>query len=322
MTDTPISKSYVKISPKAIYEEISKTVIGQEQAKRMVSNVVFLHFVRYIQSVKEGKLLKKTNSLLMGPTGCGKTFIVREASKAIRKLTGYPICPVLEVDCTELTARGWEGDSLTDHIKDHYEEFGENEATFNSTIVFLDEFDKLCKPAVSSSGNDHNRLTQYNLLKTIEGAEIKIKSSYGIPRKISTHKMMFIMAGNFSEVRALREQRKNVMGFRQATEEEKFVDFHTELENVGMVTQLVGRTPHVAELYDLEPPDLKIILNEHLLPEIKDTWRYLNRDLNISEKDIEKIVQNCYTRKTGARGLQTDLAKHIEDDLFDAEFII
>jgi len=315
------------ISPRKIYEEVSKTVVGQEQAKKLICNTVFMHFVRYLQLVSEGQTSKKSNALLMGPTGCGKTYIVREASRAIQKLTGFPICPVLEVDCTELTGRGWEGDNLSDHIKDHYKEFGGNEASFNTSIVFLDEFDKLCKPAVGSGGHDHNRLTQYNLLKLIEGTEVKMdsKSPFASGGSFNTHSILFIMAGNFSEIRRSREDsKKPSMGFSSENSEEKseFIDYHTELEANGMATQLVGRTPYIAELNALTSEELRIILDRYLIPELSQTWRYLRSDLVISEENKVEIVENCFKRKTGARGLQADLCKHVEDELFDLEFTL
>lgn len=302
------------LSPKAIYDIINKKVVGQEEAKKMISNLVFMNFVRYCQSIFEERPIKKSNGLLMGPTGCGKTYIVREAAKAIRELTGYPICKVLEIDCTELSGRGWEGENISDRIKQHKREC-ESILEFDTSIVFLDEFDKLCRPAVSSSGNDHNRITQYNLLKMMEGTEMQ--------GGIDTSKLLFVLAGNFAEVRALRKETKKGIGFTKGIEKaHKFVDYHTELDRVGMATQLVGRTAHVAELYELSPDNLRHVLDNHLLPEVESTWEFLNQELDITEEQKKEIVNNCFQRKTGARGLQTDLAKVVEDKLFNIEFEI
>lgn len=306
------------ISPKKIYDEVSKKVIGQEEAKRTISNAMFLHFVNYCRTYdnKEAEA-KKCNVLLMGPTGSGKTYIVREAVKAVQKMTGWDVCPMLEVDCTSISAPGWTGDDLDALIGGHYDEHGSNEACFNSSVVFLDEFDKICKSAVGSGGTDHNRNTQYSMLKTIEGTQIKHKK-----RTIDTSKMLFIMAGNFSEVRQLEADRGHVMGFRSPEVEETYVDFHTELEEVGMATQLVGRTPYVAKLNYLTEEELTIILNEHDIPEMEKTWKFLDSKLEI-DKDVQKqLVRNAFERKTGARGLQFDLAKHLEDQLFSLEMKI
>lgn len=316
-----------KVSPKLIYDEVCKTVVGQDAAKKMIANVAFLHMVRYGQCLKEGKVLRKNNALLMGPTGTGKTFIVRETARALRKLTGLPLCPVLELDCTELSPRGWVGDSISELLNEHYDKNRDNMDAFNTTIVFLDEFDKICKPAISSSGTDHNRNTQYNLLKFIEGADLRGDKAHG-PKNtvIGTYHMLFVMAGNFSEVRRARatkaELKDKTLGFGLAPEKDvdaEFVDMHTELDKAGMATQLVGRTPFIGELTELQPTELRKILDDHLIPEYATTWKYLGKKLKVEEDAKEKIIQDCFRRKTGARGLQADLAKVLEDDIFNTE---
>lgn len=318
MTDTTMltttSEAVGSISPRTIYEEVSKTVIGQDEAKKTIATAAFLHFVRFCQATIEGTEIKKSNALLMGPTGSGKTFIVRETAKAMRKLTGYDMFPVLELDCTEITARGWEGEDITSLLKNHYKEHGSNSHKFNSTIVFLDEFDKLCSPAVGRSGTDHNKQTQYNLLKTIEGTSLG---------KFDTHKMLFIMAGNFPEIRAKRAETRNPWGFTDANapdEKEKYVDYHTELDEAGMATQLVGRTPFIGQLYDLEYDELNVILEDHLIPEVKSTFTFMGHDLDIPEDIKKDIINNTIDRKTGARGLSADLSKYMEEHMFDKEF--
>ena len=325
-TSTENTAGTTHLSPKMIYDELSTKIIGQDEAKKVVSNALFMHYIRYLQTMLDNKKdLKKSNVLLMGPTGCGKTYVVREGVKAIRKLTGYPICPLLEIDCTELTPRGWEGDDISGKIKDHYKRVGENEASFNTSVVFLDEFDKLCKPAIVRSGSDHNRNTQYNLLKVMEGCTLDVvrKTPYGnvLEREVDTSKMLFILAGNFSEVRENRV--KKTIGYHALEEAPvslKEKDMLTELEKAGVVTQIIGRTPFVAELQALSLEELKAIVKEQLIPEYADTWKFMGEKLEVSEETIDTIAQKCYTRKTGARGLQSDLNKHLEEELFKIEF--
>lgn len=313
------------LSPQKMYERVNLTVVGQTEAKKVVCNALFLHFVRYVQSTKEDRPMAKSNVLLMGPSGCGKTYLVREAARSIREITGWEICPVLEVDCTELSSRGWVGDNISDVIKSHHKSLAmehaeTNEATFNSTIVFLDEFDKLCTPMFGNKGEDHNRNTQYNLLKMLEGCELSMGEKGGSGQKIYTHKMLFIMAGNFSDVRAARKLKNKKIGFVGVSKNDDIPDIHSELEKAGMATQLVGRTPFMGEIYDLEPDDLRQILDRFAIPELEETWKFLGEELKVSEEAKDDIVAKCFKRKTGARGLQTDLAAYVADDLFTIEF--
>jgi len=302
------------ISPKLIYDKISTKVVGQDEAKKIVSTSMFLHWVRFCQSLRQGTKLKKSNILLTGPTGTGKTLIVREAAQAIRDLTGYPICPVLEVDCTELTGRGWEGESLTTLIKDLYKSTGSNDVTFASAVIFLDEFDKLCKSAISSSGTDHNKQTQYNLLKAVEGVKIPGGT------ELDTSKMLFIFAGNFSEIREKRAAVNKQIGFSRDTLTLSQQDLHSELEAAGVSTQLVGRIAQVGELGELSKKELIEVLDRFLIPEYTNTWDFLGKKLKVKKSYKDEMVDRCFERKTGARGLQADLARHVEGELFNTEF--
>lgn len=306
-----------RLTPRMIYNELCKTVIGQDEAKRMISTVIFMHFVRNMQTNITKEKVSKSNALLMGPSGTGKTYIVKQAIKAIRDLTKYNICPLVEIDCTEITSRGWEGDDVSKFIKDHYDKCND-EIVFNTSIIFLDEFDKLCNSTLSSRGSDPNRETQYNLLKTIEGMEISHRGN-----TFSTDKILFILAGNFPQIREKRAAlgSKVSMGFTDTlTDQDRYVDVHTELDAAGMATQIVGRIPNVAELKDLTEEELTAILDTQLIPEYESTWKFLGRELSIPEDKRSKFVKSALERKTGARGLHCDVAKYLEGQAFDMEF--
>lgn len=311
----------VKISPKLIYNEVSKKVVGQEYAKKVISNAIFLHFVSYVQMLTEdAPYTNKPNVLITGPSGCGKTLIVREACSAVRKITGVPVCGMCEIDCTSLSAPGWVGQTLEEEIY-NFCKAGKEEKTFHdSGVIFLDEFDKLCKAAVGSGGTDHNRTTQYSLLKCIEGKVCEVETKRG-QGKIDTSHMLFILAGNFSEIRLNRQLKDKQLGF-VATTEESYTDLHVEVERAGAATQIVGRIPYMCEIDALTEEELKEVLINHTIPMMRESWKPLRKQFEITDEDIDRMVESCKERGTGARGLQTDLVKFVENQLFECELRI
>lgn len=309
-----------KFSPRDIYDYLNERVEGQDEAKKTVSNALFLHYVRFFQRHELETDVPKSNLLLLGPSGNGKTHLMREACKAIPAITGYDLAPMIEIDCTSLTARGWEGDDLSDLLEQHIKDLGSNQAGIESTVVFLDEIDKLCLPGTGKGGTDHNRNTQYNLLKAVEGMEIQM------PRRgktIDTTNMLFVFAGNFAQIRAIRElEKKPSIGFNDVSQtgKKKALDIATELEKGGMATQLVGRISYIAELDKLSKKELMNILKRFILPERKATWDYMGYKLEISNYYLKKIVDQAYDKGTGARGLAAALDAHLEAELFDLTF--
>lgn len=312
----------MKISPKLIHKELNKVVIGQEEAKKTMSCAMFIHFVKFVQSLQLKKEVKKTNTLLLGPSGSGKTLLVREAAKIMQRLTNTELGPVLEVDCTSLSARGWVGDDLNELLEDHYKEHKSNDAIFNSSIIFLDEIDKLCMAAVGQGGTDHNKHTQYNLLKAVEGSEIRLPNSKKV---IDTSKMMFVFAGNFPQIRhADASRKKPQMGFTErkdkSVKNKSVLDVHNKLEEGGMITQLVGRITSVAELQPLQKKDIRKILTDITIPEYLETFDFMGYELGLTRKDVNAIAETAWNRKVGARGLQSALEEYLFDHLYELQF--
>lgn len=307
-----------EISPKLIYDYIDDRVVGQKEAKKAVSNAVFLHYVRFIQSYfQPEKAIKKSNLLLMGPSGNGKTLMVRIASEALSEIVGYDVCPVLEIDCTTITGAGWAGHDIEDLLEKHYKDC-KNEDLFHSSIIILDEIDKICNPAISSSGTDHNKITQYNLLKFVEGTELHFKSKGS--SSLNTNNMLFMFAGNFPQIRHQRKDKQKTLGFAPNVEEMKKDESHTELEKAGMVTQLAGRISNVTELQRLNKKELKTILLEFLIPDRLETFEFMESSFRLKKSDIEYIVEECSKRNMGARGLEALLDEKLEDRIFNCTF--
>lgn len=311
-----------QISPRKIYEYIDQFVVGQHEAKRAISIAVFMHYVKFFhrcdESTKEVPV-KNSNALLFGPSGCGKTFLVRKASEALCHITKLQIAPVLEVDCTNLTAKGWEGDDLDQVVLDHCAQYKSKPHQLQTSIIFLDEFDKICMPAIGRGGSDHNRSTQYNLLKLVEGADLNNKVT-GFT--VNTSGMLFVFAGNFPQIRHRRvEDNKKSIGFRNDIHQlNKDFDVAEELEKAGMISQLVGRITYTGEVKSLDKKFFKKILKHHLIPEKQEIYDYLGYELNISEYHQNKIVEHALSKKVGARGLEAALESYLEKYAFDLTF--
>jgi ATP-dependent Clp protease ATP-binding subunit ClpX len=308
-----------KISPKQIYDEVSKTVIGQHEAKTIMANATFLHFTRIIRKML-GKAPPNNNSnvMIMGPSGNGKTFLAKQCSEALRTITGYDkLCPFIEIDCTELSGRGWVGENITEILANESKKYRDANI-FESSIVFLDEFDKLCERATGKDGCDHNRNTQYNLLKTIEGCELTV-STQNFRADINTSGMLFVLAGNFASVRHNRKLKEKVIGFEREIDKAKLMDKHQELEEAGMITQLVGRTSFVAEIEQLGKKELEVILKEQIYPEYKDMFQFLQKDLVLTDRTMKSIVKKAIKQNTGARSLKSYFLSHVEKELFNCE---
>jgi len=315
------------LTPKKIYDEVSKTIVGQHKAKKLVANAMYLHLVRLFKLAQdretnpEAKMDSKSNILLMGPSGCGKTFIVRETAKAIRRLTGLSVFEMLEVDSTGLTSKGWEGDDLDDMIGNFYtNRLNHNKDLFDASIIYLDEFDKKVMPAVGSSGTDHNKQLQYNLLKMVEGRDIEVKGRDGraIIDTINTSNVLFIFSGSFEEVRNKRKDNGSKLGFTFNNLHEQAGSLHEALIEVGAVTELVGRIGFVGEIEQLEKDELIQILIEHVVPKAGELLGRIGINLDEEGAVFEEIADHAIKRKTGARGLDVELFTVLEDRIFNS----
>ena len=309
------------LTPRKIFDEISKTIVGQTKAKRVVSNAMYLHLVKLLDLAKEretnpdSQITSKSNVLLMGPSGCGKTYLVRTAAKAVRDLTGYNIFNLLEVDTTGITAKGWEGDDVDDMIGNFYtHKLNYNRDLFETSIIYFDEFDKKAIPAVGSSGTDHNKAAQFGLLKLVEGKDIEIKGG----STINTSNVLFIFAGNFADIRSKRKDVGSKLGFTHNNLHEAIVNHHEALIETGVVTELVGRIGYTAELDQLTKDELVTILIDHVVPQAERLLHLVGIDLESKVTRFEEIADSALKRGTGARGLDVELLSALEDDIFES----
>lgn len=303
-----------KIGPKLIYDHLCKKVVGQDQAKKVIATSMFMHFVNTARFCLSGEVGPKVNTLLMGPSGSGKTLLIREAINSVAELSGYNMAPAVEVDCTGLSSKGWQGDDLEDFLIDHYKTNRNDTWALASTVVFLDEVDKLCLKAVGSGGTDHNKTTQYSLLKLVEGHKIPV----GHGEVFDTSTVMFVFAGNFAQIRHLLKEEGKSIGFKD-TSGKKTVDLHQQLDKGGMVTQLVGRITGVGVLDPLDKKSLMTILKEFVYPDFRASLDFVGQDATLSDYQLKSVVEQAMKEGTGARGLGSALMVRLQSKLYEME---
>ena len=276
------------LTPQQIMAELDKAIIGQDRAKKAVAIALWKQQLR----ATGDRTVPRTNLLLYGPTGCGKTAIVREAARIVG-------LPFLSFDATTLTETGYRGRDARDMISDLQDRFGEHPSIANS-VIFLDEIDKLAAKG-SEIRTQYNRGTQHSLLKLVEGTEVD---------KLSTETMLFIFGGAFTGLATKTAlPRMRPIGFENTVSPKEGVSPNISVSDFirfGMEPELMGRVGQYIPLEPLSAEDLEHILLESelsLYRQYQQFFRTYNIEFHLSDEQIQKLVQDALARGTGARGL-------------------
>lgn len=284
---------------KEIKTELDKRVFKQDEAKNVLSYASALHIFKGKMKEDHKMHINKSNVLLMGPTGVGKTLLASQ-------LEGIGF-DVFKMSARDITDEGIAGLSISDYLKMFLNELEGDIDRLEKSIIFVDEFDKITGPYALKGGGDHNRITQELLLKFIEGHDYYLHG-----KKINTQNVMFVICGNFEAVRQRRKAaEKPTMGFLDNSEI-SLKPIHEELQDIGLMAELAGRISLVAELEDLAKDDLMSILlevDDSILDQYKALFGSVEAELPLTTEDLKTIVEGCIKNKTGARGLQTELDK-------------
>lgn len=302
------------VSQETILEFLNERVAGQEEAKKIVATAGFLHLSKTLYRKKYGNemlKLKNSNLLLMGPSGCGKTFLVKN-------LAEFCALPYIEINARAITQEGYKGNSISDYLETEYCNTNKGDMhRFPYSIVFIDEFDKIC----CNRGNvgEWDLGLQHSLLKVIEGSKVTFDNNH---TTIDTSDMLFILGGNFESVRKNRENRKkNKMGFANTTveEDEGQISHHSEIIKAGVIPEIAGRISLISEVTQLSRNDLRYAFSgseDSILQQYQEVYKEIyGRDLVLSDYDIERILDKCEERKLGARSLQACLDEYLAENL-------
>lgn len=325
------SERKVRVSPEIIFAMLSESVIGQERAKRSLAVAVWEHYARLrsidLECAKSMPYpevdLEKTNIMLIGPTGSGKTLLVKT-------IANYLDVPFVTFDASSITATGYKGKDADDCLVQLIlNAEGDLEAA-EQGIVYLDEIDKIIAKEVTGSLDIGGVGAQQALLKLIEGAEVPVEMMGKDGKKeiitINTQNILFIASGAFPGLAKIIEKRtvKKGLGFasvgQKVTKVTEFDKVTTEdLTAYGFIAEFSGRFPVISTLDSLTREDMMRVLVEprnSVLNQYKKLFALDGVGFNIADDALAIIVNEAMTKKTGARGLRSSLEKRLENLLF------
>jgi len=322
---------FVLPTPQEIYSYLDKFVVGQIKPKKVLSVAAHNHYKRLMIFKESGftKKLDKTNLCLIGPTGSGKTFLV----KNLAKMLGVP-CYI--ADATSLTASGYVGKDVDSLMEGLIDASGNNPDAAATGIIFIDEFDKIAKRSVAGGKKDvGGESVQQALLKLVEGSEVTVERQIGgmtkVKMTIDTSNIMIIVGGAFVGIEDIVNKRMKFkpttsIGFtgqkKVAINTSDSLEFVTpdDLEEFGFIPELIGRIPLVTTLRELSVQDLYNILTgieNNQLSQYQELFGYTKSTLHFEDEALYEVATIAHEQKTGARGLKTIMENVLLEHMFD-----
>lgn len=318
------------LKPQEIKAHLDQYVIGQQDAKKVLSVAVYNHFKRLKQKTNENDVeIEKSNVILVGRTGTGKTLL----AKSIAKLLNVPFCIA---DATVLTEAGYVGEDVESILSRLLQAADYNVESAQMGIVFIDEVDKIARK------NDNPSITrdvsgegvQQALLKLLEGATVNVPPQGGRKHpeqkmiSIDTKNILFICGGAFDGIEKLIASRVNrqTIGFstldEQTIESDSLLKYitPTDIRSFGLIPELIGRFPVLTYLEPLKEADLKRILTEPKNALIKQYTKLFDMDgvkLELDQDVLDFIVQKAMEFGLGARGLRSICEAILTDAMFE-----
>lgn len=326
---TPIIDINKIPAPHRIKASLDEYVVGQEYAKKVMSVAVYNHYKRVATNTMDEIEIEKSNMLMIGPTGCGKTYMV----KTLAKLLDVPLAIA---DATSLTEAGYIGDDIESVVSKLLAAADNDVERAEQGIIFIDEIDKIAKKQNTNSRDVSGESVQQGMLKLLEGADVEVpvgsnsKNAMVPLATVNTRNILFICGGAFPELEEIirkRLHKQTGIGYgsilKDEADREKDIlkEVKTEdLRKFGMIPEFIGRLPIVFTMQGLDRDMMIKILGEPKNAILKQYQKLLDLDevrLEFTQEALGAIADKAIERDTGARALRSIIEEFMLDIMYE-----
>lgn len=316
-------------APHLIKAELDEFIIGQDYAKKVVSVAVYNHYKRVVENAMDDIEIEKSNMLMIGPTGSGKTYLVKTLARLLN-------VPLAITDATSLTEAGYIGDDVESVISKLLAAADNDVEKAERGIVFIDEIDKIAKKRNTNSRDVSGESVQQGLLKLLEGSDVEVpvgatnKNAMVPMVTVNTRNILFICGGAFPDLETViktRLNKKSSIGFEADLKDKYDRDPNIlrqvtleDLREFGMIPEFLGRLPVLFTLEGLSKEMLVKILKEPRNAILKQYQKLLALDeveLKFEEDALEAIAEKALEKKTGARALRAIIEEFMLDIMYE-----